>query len=67
VPPTFASGKPPRRQRREHIGTGKSAETLLAVCPLYVTDYELPEMTSGEVEVYGGDDCRREWAQDEAW
>jgi hypothetical protein len=67
VPPTFASGKPPRRQRREHIGTGKGAETLPAVCPLYVTDYKLPEMTSGEVEVYGGDDCRREWAQDEAW
>jgi hypothetical protein len=63
----LASGKPPRRQRREHIGTGKGAETLPDVCPLYVAEYKLPEMTSGEVDVYRGDDQCRQRAQHEAW
>jgi hypothetical protein len=64
--PMFVSRKPTRRQRREHIGTDKGTETLPAVCPLYVADDQMRKMTSGKVNVYGGDNRRCEWAQHEA-
>lgn len=37
------------------------------MCPLYVADDQLRKMSSGKVNVYGGDNHRREWAQHEAW
>ena len=47
--------------------TGKGAETLPDVCPLYVAEYKRLDMTSGEVDVYRGDDHCRQRAQHEAW